>query len=220
MTPTQLTLDPRTLRPNPWNTNHVSPENQAKLDEAIGRLGMFKPVVVRETAAGFEILGGEHRCDSAVRLGLESIPVISVGPISDKLAKEIGIADNARYGTDDILSLAGLLESIGDEHDLSSFLPYTDTDLKAIFATANIDIDSLDFDESGDEIEIPEISPAKVAKTHSVMRFKVPIGDAERISKLIDRAAKSQGLTESDALTNAGDALVHLLLGSGDGDEA
>lgn len=224
MTPTQLSLDPAILKPNPWNTNHVSPDNQAKLDEAISRLGMFKPIVVRELEdGGFEILGGEHRRDSAVRLGINPVPVICVGRIDEKLAKEIGLADNARYGTDDMLSLAGLLESLGeDEHDLATFLPYTDTDLKAIFSTVNIDVDSLDFDENdADDIEIPEPATAKAPKTHTVMRFKVAISDSERLAKLIKDAQKRFGFTEDDELTNAGDALVHLLLGTvGDGDEA
>lgn len=221
MTPTQLSLDPAILKPNPWNTNHVSPDNQAKLDEAISRLGMFKPIVVRELDNGsFQILGGEHRRDSAIRLGINPVPVISVGTIDDKTAKEIGLADNARYGTDDMLSLAELMDSLSeDEHDLASFLPYTDTDLKAIFATVNIDVDSLDFDEKGEDFELPEDKTPKAPKTHTIMRFKVPIGDSERISTIIKDAQKRYGFTEADELTNAGDALVHLLLGAGGDDE-
>lgn len=218
MTPIQLTIDPLALKPNPWNTNHVSPENQAKLDEAIRRLGMFKPIVVRELEdGGYEILGGEHRRDSAVRVGLKEVPVISVGRIDEKMAKEIGLADNARYGADDMLSLAGLLESLGaNEHDLAAFLPYSDVDLKAIFATADIDVDSLDLDGSGEDFELPEAPTSKPVKTHTIMRFKVPVDDSARISARIKEAQSVHGFTEADELTNAGDALVHLLLGSSD----
>ena len=37
------------------------------------------------------------------------------------------------------------------------------------------------------------------------------LGDAERLTALIAETQKIQGLTTSDELTNAGDALVHLL---------
>lgn len=213
--PEQLMLDPAELQPNPWNTNIVSPENEAKLDESVRRLGMFKPVVVREYRGGYQILGGKHRNDSAIRLGLKPIPVINLGPIDDLKAKEIGLADNARYGMDDTLGLAELLEELGNPHDLSSFLPWTDTDLKAIFASTTIALDDLDFDEEREEPAASE-ERVKAPKTHTIMRFKVPIGDSERISELIAEAQKRQGFTEADELTNAGDALVFLLLGDRD----
>jgi hypothetical protein len=44
------------------------------------------------------------------------------------------------------------------------------------------------------------------------MRFKISLGDAEAISALIEKIQKRHGLTASDELTNAGDALVHILL--------
>lgn len=217
MEPEQLYLDPRTLRPNPWNTNIVPPENEAKLDEAIRRLGMFKPVVVRQLADGsYEILGGEHRSASSIRVGLESIPVMNLGRIDDKLAKEISLADNSRYGTDDVLSLAGLLEELGTADDLASFLPYTDVDLKSIFASSDIALDDLEFEEKDDdELDVSEPKLPKAPKTHTIMRFKVPVGDAQRISELVTQTQRDHDLTGSDELTNAGDALVHLLLNAG-----
>src|SRR5437762_10365036 len=104
--PTQLFVDPRLLQPNPWNTNVVSPDNEAKIDASNQRLGMFKPIIVRELPDGtLQILGGAHRRESAIRLGWDQVPVFNVGPVSDKQAKEIGLADNARYGHDDTLAL-------------------------------------------------------------------------------------------------------------------
>ncbi len=217
MKPEQFFCDPTLLKPNPWNSNHVSPENQAKLDAAVERMGMFKPIVVRELSEGsYEILGGEHRRDSAVRVGLKQVPVISVGKIEDVRAKEISLADNARYGTDDMAELAGVLESLGvEEHDISAFLPFTETDLQTIFTASDIDVDSLDFDDPDDSAsDLPDETSEKAPKTHTIMRFKVQIGDAERISEVIKRAQREQGLNGSDDLTNAGDALVHVLLGS------
>ncbi|CAO3459704.1 hypothetical protein [Azospirillum argentinense] len=216
MEPEQLYLDPRALTPNPWNTNVVSPENEAKLDASIQRLGVFKPIVVREVEGIHQIIGGEHRRDSAIRLGMDRVPVINLGPIADPLAKEISLADNARYGADDMLSLAGLLDELGNAHELTTFLPYTDTDLNAVFSSSSIALDALDYDETAGPDEPAEAPAPKAPKTHTVMRFKVPIEDAERLAALIQAAQKEQGFTAEDQLTNAGDALVHLLLGGTD----
>lgn len=210
---TAQSVDIELLRPNGFNTNIVSPENERKLDEAIRRLGMFKPIVVRETDAGYEILGGEHRWESAKRLGYTEVPVMNVGRIDDKIAKEICLADNSRYGADDTIALAELLNDLGSPQELQSFLPYSDTDLSEIFASTDIALDELDIDEevaASDRNQEP--ASAKTPKTHTIMRFKVPLIDAERITDLIARTQKRHSYDSADELTNAGDALVHLLL--------
>ena len=202
-----LNLDPSLLKPNPWNTNIMSPDSEDKLDESVRRNGMFKPIIVRELADGaYEILGGEHRAQSAVRVGLDTVPVWSVGKIEDTKAKEIGVIDNGRYGADDTLALGQLLEELGTSDELATFLPFSDTELTAIFSAASIELDDLDIQDD----DAPATA-APAAKTHTIQRYKLPLEDAERVSELIEATMKSQGFTESDALTNAGDALVYLL---------
>ena len=84
--PKALFANPADLLPNPWNTNVMSPASEQKLDNSLRRFGCFKPVVVREisgpSAVGlrdvvtrFEIIGGEHRAQSAVRVGLAQVPI-------------------------------------------------------------------------------------------------------------------------------------------------
>lgn len=206
-------LDPRVLRKNPWNSNVVSPDNEAKLDESVRRLGMFKPVVVRTLEDGsLQILGGEHRAQSAIRIGMTEIPVVNLGKIDDTKAKEIGLIDNGRYGVDDAFQLAELMSQLGTPEELASFMPYSDADLASIFATVEIALD---------EIDLPDDAPAPpslaeslpMPKTHSILRFKVPIDDVDEISAKIDKVMKRHGFTESDSLTNAGDALVYMLKG-------
>lgn len=207
--PTYITVSPHELRKNEFNTNIVSPDNESKLDESVKRLGMFKPVICRRLSDGsLEIIGGEHRVGAALRLGYKEIPVIDLGEIDDKRAKEISLVDNGRYGVDDTLALAGLLEELGNVEELSAFLPYTNSDLTAVFSSVHIDLDELDLD--GDEYE----KPKKVERStpeHQMMRFKVPVEDAEYISDTIESVMKSMGFTEEDSLTNAGDALVHIV---------
>lgn len=224
--PKALFANPADLLPNPWNTNVMSPASEQKLDNSLRRFGCFKPVVVREisgpSAVGlrdvvtrFEIIGGEHRAQSAVRVGLAQVPIMNLGPISDQEAKEISLADNARYGADDTLALAELLKNMGNSEELQDFLPFSDTDIASIFSASDIDLSELDlaedFDAKDDTLD-PEPPAAKVPKTHTIMRFKVLLGDAETITARIAQTQSEHGYTAADELTNAGDALVHLLL--------
>jgi len=207
-------IDPGRLSPNPWNTNIVSPENMAKLDASIERLGLFKPIVVRELKDGsLEILGGEHRWESAKRLGHQSVPIVNLGSVTDKRAKEIGLVDNGRYGADDTLQLAGLLDDLGlSPEELSSFMPYSESDFASIFSSVNIELDDLDLDDGDSEPQLPATKPTQ---THQIMRFKVPVEDAGAISELIEKTMKEQRFVDEDSLSNAGNALVFLIGATG-----
>lgn len=219
--PVALSVSPSLLRPNPWNTNFVSPENEEKLLASMRRFKLFKPIIVREIEEDgetvYEILGGEHRWEGAKRLGYTEVPIMNLGAISDTEAKEISLADNARYGSDDSAALAALLSELGSTDDLQSFLPFTNPDLKSIFAASDIALDDLELDDPiAETVAEPQDEPeAKPAKTHVIMRFKVSIADSETIAEKVARTKKEQGFTSGDDLTNAGDALVHLLIGGG-----
>ncbi|MFT4064297.1 ParB/RepB/Spo0J family partition protein [Paraburkholderia sp.] len=205
-----MNVAPERLKHNGWNTNVVSPENEAKIDASIRRLGLFKPIICRELADGtLEILGGAHRRDSAIRLKMPEVQVINLGRLDDKRAKEIGLVDNGRYGNDDTLRLAELLDGLGSPDDLATFMPYTDADFASIFSSVNIDLDDLDIpDDDGSPSALPKEKPVQ---THTILRFKVPVEDAATITDQIEATMKAQRFTEDDALTNAGHALVHLI---------
>lgn len=195
------------LAPNPWNTNVVAPENEAKLDESLRRYGAFKPIVVREMPDGtLQILGGEHRWGAMRRAGYVKVPVVNLGAISETKAKEIGLVDNGRYGEDDSVGLAQLLRELGN--DIATVLPYTDAEIQNILDATSIALEDLD---SIGKQDLPDLSKVSVAPTHQVMRFKVPVEDVAWASGLIERAMKSQGFTSEDSLSNAGHALVWML---------
>jgi ParB-like chromosome segregation protein Spo0J len=201
-------LDPKTLRANPWNTNHVSPDNERKLEESIRRFGFFKPILAREVGGQLEVIGGEHRWQAALSLGETTVPVVNLGAIDDQKAKEISLVDNGRYGQDDTLQLANLLEELGDTAELVEFMPYDNAELESIFSSVSIALDDL---ELTDEDEKPPVLPtSKPVQQFQVMRFKVPMEDAEMVAKRMEAIMKQQKFTEDDSLTNAGLALVHL----------
>jgi len=213
--PNFLTMSPHDLRPNPWNTNVVSPENEAKIDESLSQFGMFKPIIARELEDGsMQILGGAHRRDSAIRLKLDEVPVMNVGRISDAQAKKIGLIDNGRYGNDDTLALSKLLDELGAPEDLSAFLPYSVAEFESIFSSSSIaldDLDSLDLDDSAAPTGHHADPVTKAPQTHTIMRFKVPVEDVAKITEKVNRVMKRQRFTDEDSLTNAGNALVHIL---------
>lgn len=201
-------LDPKTLRANPWNTNVVSPDNERKLAESIKRFGFFKPILAREVNGQLEVIGGEHRWQAALSLGETTVPVVNLGAIDDQKAKEISLVDNGRYGQDDTLQLANLLEELGDTSELVEFMPWDNAELESIFSSVSIALDEL---ELSDEDEKPPVLPkTKPVQSFQVMRFKVPVEDAEKVAKRIEAIMKEQKYTEDDSLTNAGLALVHL----------
>jgi ParB-like chromosome segregation protein Spo0J len=215
--PKYAIVDSGELTPPPSNPNIMTPENEAKLEASIKRFGFFRPVIVRELEDKLEIVGGEHRWEIARRHGMK-VPIMNLGPISDQEAREILLADNARYGVDDTLSLAEFLKEMGDVavDDLQDFLPYTETDLTEIFSSVDIALDDLDIAESFEKDEEKDAEPpaVKAPKTHTIMRFKVALADAERLTEVIAKTQKHHGYTTADELTNAGDALVHLVFGS------
>lgn len=203
-----LQLDPRELFPNPWNTNVVAPSEMEKLKASLIRHGWVRPVLVRETDFGHEILGGQHRVEAAVELGHEIVPAVNLGPISDQKAKEVGLIDNARYGQDDALGLSELLAELGGAQAMAEFLPIGEEELASL-ATDFDDDDIDDLLNDGEEEESPE--PSKPTKTHQIMRFKVPLSDADNVTDFFERVMREQGFDEADSLTNAGDALVWLV---------
>lgn len=215
-------LNPKSLAPNPWNTNRVGPDNMRKLKKSITDLGFVTAVVVRELADGtLQILGGHHRVEAAIELGLKEVPVINLGQVPDAKAKKIGLVDNSRYGTDDTIQLAQLLEEIGEStEDLATILPFTEADFDIVRRSVDIDLDDLQLDMPEDDEEPEErVERAeKPPKTHDVLRFRVNLRSAERIRKLIEKTVKSEGLDDGDELTAHGDALALLLLNSGDED--
>lgn len=203
-------VHPSRLSPNPWNSNIVGSENEAKIDASIKRLGLFKPILVRTVDGELQILGGQHRWESALRLGLAEVPIANLGEIPDDKAKEIGLVDNGRYGADDATMLADILQSLGSPEELAEFMPYNLKEMSSLFEATAIDLDDLEVADDDDEI-VPLTPTASAGPTHQIMRFKVPVEDAESISNLIEKTMKEQGFTSGDALTNAGDALVHLI---------
>lgn len=202
-------LPPGGLYPNPFNSNVVSAENMEKIKASLVKHGWVRPIIARSTDDGVEILGGQHRCEAAIELGHETVPVIVLSGVDDTQAREIGLIDNARYGVDDAVALAEIMADIGGVENVMDILPISTEEIAALSTTvSDDDIDDLLGEEPEEKKEAPVEKPRK---SHQMMRFKVPVDDADTTSDALREIMQEQGFTEADALTNAGDALVFLI---------
>ena len=214
---TILQVEVARLRPNPWNTNSVGAQNFEKLKGSIEKLGFFKPILARELDGGqFEILGGEHRWRAAMEQGISTVPVISVGKISDLVAKQMSLVDNERYGEDDQVALQRLIEESQSELDyqLSEIAPYDDELAATLARESAIDLEMLEALSRGDEEPIEKDSREKaerVGAEHQTMRFKVTFDASDRVTETIKSIIKEQAINTGNDMENAGEALVWLV---------
>lgn len=210
---TKEDLNPMVLQPASWNPHQVPIENLEKLRESIAKNGNFDPPLVRLMPDGsHEIVSGHHRIKLAQMDGVSKITVMVATGMSDKIAKQIALASNAKYGYDDALKLSELLKGMGTNVDeLTSFLPTSDKEFEILMGVEDhkLDLDELKLDDDGAMEDFAE--PSRPTKTAQMFRFKVPVGDAESVERAIKRVAKEQGFTEGDSLTNQGDALVYII---------
>lgn len=211
-------VDPALLKPNPWNPNVVDPINQLKLEASIQKDGIKRPIVVRTLPNGdLEIIGGQHRTMAALALNMSLVPVINRGEISDAQAKKETLIDNFRYGSDDVFKFSELLQDpeIGSAEELLATMPIDEEELAGYFShltAENVDVEIDNILEDQEQGEAIDLGTATPARTHQIIRFRVSIEDAAKIGELIKKVRAEQGYTESDDMTNDGDALVHLLL--------
>ncbi|MFM3545283.1 ParB/RepB/Spo0J family partition protein [Klebsiella pneumoniae] len=214
---TILQVEVARLRPNPWNTNSVGAQNFEKLKGSIEKLGFFKPILARELDGGqFEILGGEHRWRAAMEQGISAVPIISVGKISDLVAKQMSLVDNERYGEDDQVALQRLIEEIQSELDyqLSEIAPYDDELAATLARESAIDLEMLEALSRGDEEPVEKDSREKaerVGAEHQTMRFKVTFDASDRVTETIKSIIKEQAINTGNDMENAGEALVWLV---------
>lgn len=205
-------VDPNDLHFASWNPNEVDPIAFQKIVNSIKKNDFYTPLHVREKDDGtLEIIGGEHRTKAAIEMGIKSIPVINHGKVDDKKAKQLLLVDNGRYGHENAEKMQELLNSgMGDIDELLSILPYDEDQLENYFSHDS-GFEDIDFDDlEGDADDIDLSSASAPTKTHQIIRFKVGMEDAVKISETITKIKNEQGFDDSDELTNAGDALVYL----------
>jgi ParB family chromosome partitioning protein len=115
--PTELDID--LLTPNPDQPRLQMDEQ--KLDElaqSIRSHGVIQPILVRRTAAGYEIVAGERRWRAAQRAGLLKVPV-TVGDIADDQLLAVALIENIQRENLNPIEEAQAYRRLADDLGLS-----------------------------------------------------------------------------------------------------
>lgn len=191
-------INPFDLKGNSWNSNRVDRENFEKLKKSLENLDCFKPVLVRETDDGYEILGGFHRNEAAKELGFPLVPVLNLGRIDDSRAKEISLIDNTRYGQDDSEALAKLLDSFETEL-LEEILP---------------DAPVVEIPETADALAKLDEELKRVKETeedYKVLKFRLESDKAKEIESILSKIAFEKNIRYPDGYANFSEALYQFM---------
>jgi ParB-like chromosome segregation protein Spo0J len=112
------------------NTNKHPEEQITKIAASIREFGFIVPIVIR----GAEIAAGEGRYKAALRLGLESVPVIFADHLTEEQFRMFVIADN-RLARDSFLDehlLAMELADLRDGAGNLNVLGFTEDEMKKL----------------------------------------------------------------------------------------
>jgi len=89
-----LSLSIEAIRPNPMQPRNVfQPDRLEELAASIRAHGIIQPLIVRQTASGYQIVAGERRWRAARIAGLAEVPVV-VQDVAERQMLEIALIEN------------------------------------------------------------------------------------------------------------------------------
>ena len=106
------------IKPNPNNPRKISKTEFDKLVKSIEqdpKLLQAKPIIIDENTV---ILGGHQRYRACIELGIQDVPVIRMGNLTERERKKLLIIDNTHNGEFDFDMLAN---DNWDLHDLADW---------------------------------------------------------------------------------------------------
>lgn len=84
-----------TIVPNPYQPRKVfNPEQLQELADSIKEHGVIQPLVVNQTANGYELVVGERRFRASQLAGLKKVPVIVKSGMQDQTKLEVALIEN------------------------------------------------------------------------------------------------------------------------------
>ena len=103
------------LRPDPFNPRRISDDELNALTRSIQQFGLVDPIIAR--LQDMSVIGGHQRLVAARRLGVETVPVVSLDITQDD-ARLLNVALNKISGSWDEELLARLLAELQDVPDV------------------------------------------------------------------------------------------------------
>jgi hypothetical protein len=190
-----LWLPPDEIRPNRWNPNVMDPEMLAKARASIAEFGFVDPITARAVPDDLipyhEIIDGEHRWQIAIEEKIDSIPVMSLGELSDSVAQQLTIVLNETRGQADPEKLGKLLRELmakETKNHLLSTLPYTREALDRLTGLPSMTWEALDRPAR------PQVPTGRLS-TWVERTYRMPKEAADVIDQAIARVRESEGDT-------------------------
>lgn len=110
-----LQLDPHGIKPNPKQPRvSFNEEALEELAESIRRDGVFEPIVVRRSGAGYELVSGERRVRATIMAGLDTVPAICRA-VSDSDMLKLGLIENIQREDLNAIELAEAYQALINE---------------------------------------------------------------------------------------------------------
>ena len=107
------------LQPNPMQPRHaIRPEELEELAASIRTHGVIQPLVVTQTAAGYQIITGERRWRAARLAGLERVPAI-IKETTPREMLELALVENLQRADLNPLEAAAAYQQLMDEFGLT-----------------------------------------------------------------------------------------------------
>ena len=91
-----ITVDPRSVRPNPEQPRRAfNDDDLSALADSIKAHGLLHPILVQRDGDSFQLVAGERRLRAAQRAGLEAIPAVLRAPSdSGRESLELALVEN------------------------------------------------------------------------------------------------------------------------------
>lgn len=184
------------LEPNPWNINEMDAETRLRERNSIRRFGFVVPIIVRPLGKRFQIIDGQHRWEIATELGIESVPIHDIGPISDFEAEQLTIILNELRGKPNEKKLAASLKRLlaADTLDnLTAVLPYTKEVYGKLAGLPEFDFGKL---QSANGQRARERSERRWVERV----FRLAPDDAEKLAEALEAAKQDGDMSDGEAL--------------------
>ncbi len=166
------------LRPNEFNPNRQTDEEFRQNVEEVRRLnGLPKPIVVRQTKAGLEIVDGEYGWRTAKEAGLTEVPCVIID--ADKFEAMRQCYKRNHHGRDSRVKRGKMFLQMMEERGLSERALAKEMDISA--GTISNDLDYLKALElrnscAGDDHE-EEIDKLSIRQVHQYLELPAEIRD-------------------------------------------
>lgn len=198
-TPQFQIVDLSEIDPDPNHVRQNVNEDALKgLTNAVRKLGLIHPIVVRPGAAGrYVVIAGERRRQAAIQAGEGKVPVI-VRPCTDEEALEVRVFENIGLGVRSALeprdmanAIQGIAGRFESADEAAQYFGRPSTWLAQATAAANLSekvtalLDSGKISSTSAAVQLEKLARKNEAKAESLIERIEQLPEGEKVSKKV-----------------------------------